>query len=168
MRRNRTGPATVPASGEGPGSNVVMACVGYERERAAERAATGGGRGAGVLVGGQAASTVGDTCYAVALPWHVLTGHGGAAAPGTTLAAYGIARAAAMPAGLRAAALEPTPAPAARQARPGHARAAVDVTPRSPPWPRRAAGQCGFVTGQRATRSGLQRGTGGQRRLTWF
>jgi hypothetical protein len=45
MRRNRTGPATAPASGEGPGSSVVMACVGHEREQAAERAATGGGRG---------------------------------------------------------------------------------------------------------------------------
>jgi hypothetical protein len=40
MRRNRTGPATTPASGEGPGSSVVMACVGHEREQAAERAAT--------------------------------------------------------------------------------------------------------------------------------
>lgn len=52
-----------------------------------------------MLVGGQAASTVGDACYAVALPWYVLTGHGRAATLGTTLAAYGIARAAAMPAG---------------------------------------------------------------------
>jgi MFS family permease len=76
-----------------------MACVGREREQAAERAATGGGRGVGLLVGGQAAPTVGDACYAVALPWYVLTGHGGAAALGTTLAAYGIARATAMPAG---------------------------------------------------------------------
>jgi nitrate/nitrite transporter NarK len=76
-----------------------MACVGHEREQAAERAATGGGRGVGLVVGGQAASTVGDACYAVALPWYVLTGHGGAAALGTPLAAYGIARAAAMPAG---------------------------------------------------------------------
>ena len=39
MRRTRTGPTTTPASGEGPGSSVVMACVGHERERAAERAA---------------------------------------------------------------------------------------------------------------------------------
>jgi hypothetical protein len=48
-----------------------MACVGHEREQAAERAATGGGRGVGLVVGGQAASTVGDACYAVALPWYV-------------------------------------------------------------------------------------------------
>jgi MFS family permease len=52
-----------------------------------------------LLVGGQAASTIGDACYAVALPWYVLAGHGGAAALGTTLAAYGVARAVAMPAG---------------------------------------------------------------------
>jgi hypothetical protein len=39
MRRTRTGPTTTPASGEGPGSSVVMACVGHEREQAAERAA---------------------------------------------------------------------------------------------------------------------------------
>ena len=66
-----------------------MARVGHEREQAAERAATGGGRGVGLLVSGQAASTVGDACYTVSLPWYVLTGHGGAAALGTTLAAYG-------------------------------------------------------------------------------
>jgi hypothetical protein len=45
-----------------------------------------------LLTGGQAASTIGDACYAVALPWYVLAGHGGAAALGTTLAAYGVAR----------------------------------------------------------------------------
>jgi hypothetical protein len=89
MRRNRTGPATTPACGEGPGSSVIMACVGHGREQPAEHAATGGGRGVRLVVGGQAASTVGAACYAVALPWHVLTGHGGAAALGTTLAAYG-------------------------------------------------------------------------------
>jgi MFS family permease len=52
-----------------------------------------------LLVGGQATSTIGDACYAVALPWYLLTGHGGAAALGVTLAAYGVARAVAMPAG---------------------------------------------------------------------
>jgi predicted MFS family arabinose efflux permease len=88
MRTIRTGPATTSASGEP-----------QEREPAAERAATGGGRGVGLLAGGQAASTIGDACYAVALPWYVLAGHGGAAALGATLAAYGVARAAAMPAG---------------------------------------------------------------------
>lgn len=56
-----------------------------------------------LLVGGQAASTVGDGCFAVALPWFVL-GSGGpgmtsAATLGATLTAYGVARAAAMPIG---------------------------------------------------------------------
>ncbi len=97
MRRSRTGPATTTASGDAPASTVVRARVPQEREPAAERAAIGGGRGVGLLVGGQAASTIGDACYAVALPWYVLTGHGGAAALGTALAAYGVARAAAMP-----------------------------------------------------------------------
>jgi hypothetical protein len=66
--------------------------VPQQREPAAERTATGGSRRAGLHTGGQAASTIGDACYAVALPWYVLAGHGGAAALGTTLAAYGVAR----------------------------------------------------------------------------
>ncbi|MGH3259829.1 MAG: hypothetical protein ACRDOU_31270 [Streptosporangiaceae bacterium] len=48
-----------------------------QREPAAERAATGGGREVGLLTGGQAASTIGDACYAVALPWYVLTATAG-------------------------------------------------------------------------------------------
>jgi MFS family permease len=98
MRRTRTGPVA-PASGQVPTSIVVRARAPQEREPAAERARTGGGRGVRLLVGGQAASTIGDACYAVALPWYVLTGHGGAAALGTTLAAYDAARVVAMPAG---------------------------------------------------------------------
>jgi hypothetical protein len=54
MRRSRTGPATTPASSEAPGSTVVRARAPQEREPAAERAATGAGRGAGLLTGGQA------------------------------------------------------------------------------------------------------------------
>ncbi len=54
MRRSRTGPATTPAPGEAPGSTVVRARVPQEREPAAERAAASGGRGAGLLTGGQA------------------------------------------------------------------------------------------------------------------
>ena len=92
MRGSRTEPATTPASGEAPASTVVRARVPQEREPLAERAAAGGGRGVGLLTGGQAASTIGDACYAVALPWYVLVGHVGAAALGTTLAAYGVAR----------------------------------------------------------------------------
>jgi MFS family permease len=60
---------------------------------------TGPRRAVGLLVAGQAASTIGDACYAVALPWFVLTGHGGVGALGSVLACYGVARALAMPIG---------------------------------------------------------------------
>ena len=52
-----------------------------------------------LLVVGQAASTLGDACYAVALPWYVLAGAGGLSTLGTVLACYGVARAVAMPVG---------------------------------------------------------------------
>ncbi len=45
-----------------------------------------------LLIGGQLASNLGDAFYAVALPWYVLAGHGGALRLGEVLAAYGIAR----------------------------------------------------------------------------
>src|SRR5262249_30464183 len=41
---------------------------------------------------GQLTSNLGDGLYAVALPWYVLTSHGGALLLGTVLAAYGISR----------------------------------------------------------------------------
>jgi MFS family permease len=43
---------------------------------------------------GQFTSTIGDYCYAVALPWLVLSGGGSAASLGVVLACYGIPRAA--------------------------------------------------------------------------
>jgi hypothetical protein len=52
-----------------------------------------------LLVGGQFASTVGDYCYAVALPWLVLSDHGSPALLGLVLACYGIPRMALIPAG---------------------------------------------------------------------
>jgi hypothetical protein len=52
-----------------------------------------------LLVLGQGASTIGDGCYAVALPWYVLASRGSIGLLGITLAAYGVARTAAMPAG---------------------------------------------------------------------
>jgi hypothetical protein len=87
MRRSRTGPATTPASGEAPPAPWSGPACRKSGKPAAERAAAGGGRRVGLLTGGQAASTIGDACYAVALPWYVLAGHGGAAALGTPLAA---------------------------------------------------------------------------------
>jgi predicted MFS family arabinose efflux permease len=52
-----------------------------------------------LLASGQFTSTVGDYCYAVALPWLVLSAHGGTILLGTVLACYGLPRTAAIPAG---------------------------------------------------------------------
>jgi len=51
------------------------------------------------LCGGQFASTIGDYCYAVALPWLVLSAHGGAILLGTVLACYGVPRTVLIPVG---------------------------------------------------------------------
>jgi MFS family permease len=45
-----------------------------------------------LLLAGQVTSNVGDACYAVALPWYVLSAHGGTALLGTILVAYGVPR----------------------------------------------------------------------------
>ena len=52
-----------------------------------------------LLCGGQFASTIGDYCYAVALPWLVLSAHGGVILLGTVLACYGVPRTALIPVG---------------------------------------------------------------------
>jgi predicted MFS family arabinose efflux permease len=49
-------------------------------------------RGFRLLATGQLTSNVGDAFYAVALPWYVLSDHGGALLLGMVLAAYGIPR----------------------------------------------------------------------------
>jgi predicted MFS family arabinose efflux permease len=49
-------------------------------------------RGFRLLTVGQVTSNVGDACYAVALPWYVLAGHGSAVLLGVVLVAYGIPR----------------------------------------------------------------------------
>jgi MFS family permease len=48
---------------------------------------------------GQSTSTVGDYCYAVALPWLILSGHGGTILLGTVLACYGVPRTVLIPLG---------------------------------------------------------------------
>ena len=48
---------------------------------------------------GQLASTAGDFCYAVALPWLVLSTHGGTVLLGTVLACYGVPRTVLIPVG---------------------------------------------------------------------
>ena len=56
-------------------------------------------RGFRLLAGGQFASTIGDYCCAVALPWLVLSAHGGAILLGIVLACYGVPRTVLIPAG---------------------------------------------------------------------
>ena len=46
----------------------------------------------GLLAVGQFTSTIGDCCYAVALPWLVLSSHSSAASLGVVLACYGVPR----------------------------------------------------------------------------
>jgi MFS family permease len=52
-----------------------------------------------LLTAGQVTSTVGDFCYAVALPWLVLSGHGSTVLLGTVLACYGVPRTVLVPVG---------------------------------------------------------------------
>src|SRR5215469_2034226 len=52
-----------------------------------------------LLCAGQLTSTIGDYCYAVALPWLVLATHGGPVLLGTVLACYGVPRAVMLPVG---------------------------------------------------------------------
>jgi MFS family permease len=52
-----------------------------------------------VLIVGQFASTIGDFCYAIALPWYVLSLRGGTIVLGGVLACYGIPRVALIPVG---------------------------------------------------------------------
>ena len=52
-----------------------------------------------LLAGGQFASTIGDFCYAVALPWLVLSDHGGPILLGIVLACYGVPRTVLIPVG---------------------------------------------------------------------
>jgi predicted MFS family arabinose efflux permease len=52
-----------------------------------------------LLAGGQFTSTIGDYCYAVALPWLVLSARGSAILLGTVLACYGVPRMVLIPVG---------------------------------------------------------------------
>jgi MFS family permease len=52
-----------------------------------------------LLAGGQFTSTIGDYCYAVALPWLVLSNQGGAVLLGIILACYGVPRTVLIPVG---------------------------------------------------------------------
>ncbi len=69
------------------------------RARAAWRGGPLAARNFQLLAGGQFTSTVGDYCYAIALPWLVLSAHGGPVLLGTVLACYGVPRTVLIPVG---------------------------------------------------------------------
>ena len=69
------------------------------RLRAATADGPLGNRSFLLLSGGQLASTIGDLCYAVALPWLVLSNHGGTVLLGAVLACYGVPRTVLIPVG---------------------------------------------------------------------
>lgn len=52
-----------------------------------------------LLAAGQFMSNIGDMCYAIALPWLILSGHGSATQLGIVLGCYGLTRAVAIPVG---------------------------------------------------------------------
>ena len=63
-----------------------------ERLRSARRDGPLAYRGFRLLAAGQFSSATGDSCYAVALPWLILTGHGSPVLLGMVLACYGVPR----------------------------------------------------------------------------
>jgi predicted MFS family arabinose efflux permease len=69
------------------------------RLRAACRSGPLAERNFRLLTTGQFTSTIGDFCYAVALPWLVLSAHGGPVLLGTVLACYGVPRTVLIPLG---------------------------------------------------------------------
>jgi MFS family permease len=71
----------------------------WQRTSAAWRSGPLAVRNFQFLTAGQLASTVGDYCYAVALPWLVLSSHGGPVLLGTVLACYGVPRTVLIPVG---------------------------------------------------------------------
>src|SRR5579859_1361129 len=89
----------LPASGDTccPGGRVSTAAA--QRVSAAFRSGPLAVRSFRLLAGGQFASTIGDYCYAVALPWLVLSSHGSTILLGTVLACYGIPRTVLIPVG---------------------------------------------------------------------
>jgi MFS family permease len=72
---------------------------GTRRLRAAVTGGPLASRDFRLLSAGQLTSTVGDFCYAVALPWLILSTHGGPVLLGTVLACYGVPRTLLIPVG---------------------------------------------------------------------
>ena len=76
-----------------------MRAAATQRVTAAFRSGPLAVRSFRLLAGGQLASTIGDYCYAVALPWLVLSNHGNTILLGTVLACYGVPRTVLIPVG---------------------------------------------------------------------
>jgi MFS family permease len=78
---------------------MMAAASVLARARTAFRGGPLAARNFRLLATGQLTSTVGDYCYAVALPWLVLSNHGSPALLGAVLACYGVPRAVFIPVG---------------------------------------------------------------------
>ena len=76
-----------------------MSTAATQRVTAAFRTGPLAVRSFRLLTAGQFASTIGDYCYAVALPWLVLSNHGSTVTLGIVLACYGAPRTIMMPIG---------------------------------------------------------------------
>lgn len=72
---------------------------GFSRVRAPWRSGPLSSASFRLLTAGQFTSTIGDYCYAVALPWLVLSTRGGPVLLGTVLACYGVPRTVLIPVG---------------------------------------------------------------------
>ena len=79
--------APEPAASTRPASQNA-----WQRMSAAWRSGPLAVRNFRLVTSGQLASTIGDYCYIVALPWLVLSTHGGPVLLGTVLACYGVPR----------------------------------------------------------------------------
>jgi len=84
---------------EPPAETRPVARRAWQQTLAAWRSGPLAVRSFRLLTGGQLTSTVGDYCYAVALPWLVLSTHGGPVLLGTVLACYGVPRTLLIPLG---------------------------------------------------------------------
>src|SRR6266700_666456 len=87
------------AGSEPPAGTRPVSRRAWQQMSAAWRSGPLAVRSFQLLTGGQLASTVGDYCYAVALPWLVLSTHGGPVLLGTVLACYGVPRTVLIPFG---------------------------------------------------------------------
>ena len=90
-RRRRPRPA-FRGTGRDLAGRSTEAGAGHTAPPSAARPGPAAAAGLPAARRGQVTSNVGDACYAVALPWYVLAGHGGTVLLGTVLAAYGIPR----------------------------------------------------------------------------